>query len=254
VFNRPGVLLVDIGLAAIMIGAASTLKPFAAVGIHTRAGAMLLCLAGAGLALAGMLLPAPIERVDEVRSDLDRAMPAWQFRERHGTHVNATPEAVDRAIRAVSADEIRLFRTLTWIRAPRLKRADRGGILRPPPGPLIAAVLRTGFIAVSDRPAREIVLGTVVAGPAGTLRDARTPESFIRLDAPGFAKAAMNFAIAPDTAGGSTITTETRVYATDARAARRFAAYWRLIYPGSSLIRYMWLRAIGHRAERGDGR
>src|SRR5207245_578657 len=126
------------------------------------------CLAGAGVVVAGMLLPAPLERVDDVvRSDLDRAMPAWQFRERHRTHVNARPELVDRAIRLVSADDIRLFRTLTWIRSPRLRQAEGGGILSPPPGPvpLLDVVLRSGFIAVSDRPARELVLGTVVAGP-----------------------------------------------------------------------------------------
>src|SRR4029077_7293210 len=78
---------------------------------------ILVCLAGAGVVVAGMLLPAPIERVAEVRSDLHRARPACRFRERHRTHVNAPPESVDRAIRAVSADEIRLFRTLTWIRS-----------------------------------------------------------------------------------------------------------------------------------------
>jgi hypothetical protein len=46
------------------------------------------------------------------------------------------------------------------------------------------------------------------------------------------------------------LTTETRVYATDPAARRRFARYWRVIYPGSSLIRRMWLRAIRKRAER----
>jgi hypothetical protein len=45
------------------------------------------------------------------------------------------------------------------------------------------------------------------------------------------------------------VTTETRIYATDASAGRRFAPYWRVIYPGSALIRRMWLRAIAHRAE-----
>ncbi|HYW41393.1 MAG TPA: hypothetical protein VE959_00970 [Bryobacteraceae bacterium] len=32
-----------------------------------------------------------------------------------------------------------------------------------------------------------------------------------------------------------------------------FAAYWRMIYPGSALIRRMWLRAIKRRAEGGIG-
>jgi hypothetical protein len=42
---------------------------------------------------------------------------------------------------------------------------------------------------------------------------------------------------------------ETRVHTTDAAAERRFAVYWRLIYPGSAFIRRMWLEAIRRRAE-----
>jgi len=30
---------------------------------------------------------------------------------------------------------------------------------------------------------------------------------------------------------------------------QRFQLYWRVIYPGSALIRRMWLRAIKQRAE-----
>jgi len=40
----------------------------------------------------------------------------------------------------------------------------------------------------------------------------------------------------------------TRVFASGPAARRRFAAYWRVIYPGSALIRRMWLRAIERRA------
>jgi len=59
----------------------------------------------------------------------------------------------------------------------------------------------------------------------------------------------MNFLVEPDGRGGSLLSTETRVFATDAVARRRFAVYWRVIYPGSALIRRMWLRAIRLRAE-----
>ncbi len=58
----------------------------------------------------------------------------------------------------------------------------------------------------------------------------------------------MSFLVEPNGAG-SLVTTETRVFATDDSARRRFAAYWRVIYPGSALIRRMWLRAIQRRAE-----
>jgi uncharacterized SAM-binding protein YcdF (DUF218 family) len=58
----------------------------------------------------------------------------------------------------------------------------------------------------------------------------------------------MNFLIAPDGPDGSVVSTETRVFATSPAARRRFAAYWRVIYPGSAIIRRMWLRAIRRRA------
>jgi hypothetical protein len=54
-------------------------------------------------------------------------------------------------------------------------------------------------------------------------------------------------------AGWSRVTTETRILATDASARRAFGIYWRVIYPGSAIIRSMWLREIKRRAERGSG-
>jgi len=59
----------------------------------------------------------------------------------------------------------------------------------------------------------------------------------------------MNFRIEDASSAACTLTTETRVYATDASTRRRLALYWRMIYPGSALIRRMWLRAIARRAE-----
>jgi hypothetical protein len=65
--------------------------------------------------------------------------------------------------------------------------------------------------------------------------------------------AAMNFLVEDAGSGATMVTTETRIYATDASARRRFALYWRTIYPGSSLLRYTWLRAIKRRSESTQG-
>ena len=59
----------------------------------------------------------------------------------------------------------------------------------------------------------------------------------------------MNFRIEDVDASHCSLTTETRVYAAGPRALRGFATYWRMIYPGSAIIRRMWLRAIKRRAE-----
>jgi hypothetical protein len=59
----------------------------------------------------------------------------------------------------------------------------------------------------------------------------------------------MNLAVRQKDDGASVVSTETRVYGTDAPTRRRFGIYWRIIYPGSALLRRMWLRAIKQRAE-----
>jgi hypothetical protein len=180
-------------------------------------------------------------------SELDRVTPAFQFHERHSTSVRAAPERVYRAIKAVTASEILLFRTLTWLR--RFGRPGPENILNAPERlPLLDVATRTEFIVLADGP-REIVVGTVVVAPPHTDRPT-TPAAFLGLaDHEGYALATMNFAIDPRRDGTCVVSTETRVFATDERSRRRFAAYWRLINLGSAFIRVMWLRAIKRRAE-----
>ena len=107
------------------------------------------------------------------------------------------------------------------------------------------------FVRLAQDDPRELVVGTVVVAPPGT-RGTPTSEVFQKTLPPGFALATMNFLVTPD-GSGSVVSTETRVFANSPPARRRFAAYWRVIYPGSALIRRMWLRAIARRATRPDG-
>jgi hypothetical protein len=112
---------------------------------------------------------------------------------------------------------------------------------------------------LAEQPRRELVLGTLVMVPDDLrklplaerqrLRAEFSPAKFVALDKPGYAKAAMNFVIADEGNGWTRLATDTRVHATSAGVRRRFAAYWRVIYPGSSLLRRTWLSAIRKRAE-----
>lgn len=54
---------------------------------------------------------------------------------------------------------------------------------------------------------------------------------------PGFVLATMNFVVQPNNFGGSTVSTETRIHANSAPTLREFGVYWRLIHPGSDIIR-----------------
>lgn len=84
--------------------------------------------------------------------------------------------------------------------------------------------------------------------PAGAT-DSLTARLFLK-PPPGYAVAGMNFLVTPDGPNGSVVSTETRVFANGSATRRQFATYWRVIYPGSALIRRMWLRAVRDRALR----
>ena len=185
-------------------------------------------------------------------TSLNQFAPVYQFSEFHSVRITAPKERVYRALKLVTADEIVLFRTLTWLR--RFGRPGPESILNPPAHvPLLDVAVRTSFTVLAEEPNCEIVLGTIVAAPRGWQPGRKlTPEGFIALfvtsRTPGFALGAINFRIEDASAAACTLTTETRVYATDASTRRRFARYWRMIYPGSAMIRRMWLRAIARRA------
>lgn len=247
--NLFAVALVDIGIAGFLAGAASLVKPLRMLGVHSRLMAVALIGSAVVLILAGMFMPAPLYSAPAAESDLDRAMPAWQFAEHHAISINASPERVYRAVKDTTAGDILFFRTLIWIR--RLGRSGPESILNAPAQrPLLDVATSTTFATLADTP-QEIVVGTVVVAPRGVHR-ARGPtpdELLVVQHRDGFAVAAMNFAVSDRGSGVCDLATQTRVFATDPRSKRAFGAYWRVIYPGSSLIRYMWLRAIKKRAE-----
>jgi hypothetical protein len=239
------------GVIVAAAGVGLVVKPIPWLRVSTRSRALAVAAAGVLLAGVGLFLPASESRVSRVETRLDEFAPAWQFREVHTIRVAAPPVQVFEAIRRVRADEILLFRTLTWIR--------RGGRPLPPSilsagdrEALIDVATHGGFVRLVDDAPRELVIGTVVMAPPGT-RGTLTPEAFQTPLPPGFALATMNFVVRADGFDGSLVSTETRVFANSPSARRRFAAYWRIIYPGSAIIRRMWLRAIQRRATNPNG-
>jgi len=227
------------------------LTPLLLVGAALLALAVLATIAGVAL-----LWPARTKRAEPPQTRLDAAVPEWQFAEFHSTRILASPERVEAAIDAVTAGEIRGFRLLTWIRNPRWPGSrQKPSILAPPADrPILAVATSAGFIELSRVPG-EIVVGTLVIAPTGKVPQpppAPGVEAFAALTAPGYAKAAMNFHWQEDGRGRMRLSTTTRIVATSPGARRRFAAYWRLIYPGSAFLRRTWLAAIRRRAEAAE--
>jgi hypothetical protein len=181
---------------------------------------------------------------------LDEALPEYDFRERHARYIDAPPERVDEAVRAVTISDMPLARLLFALRAAprRLRRKPtRFGEVDVP---LLGLALDVVFGPLGDEPGEEVAIGMIgqpwkLAG--GESRRFDRPEEFTAFAEPGFVKAVMNFRFNPK-GKGTLLTTETRVLATDPASRRRFRRYWILIRAGSGLTRRSWLRAAERRA------
>ena len=199
-------------------------------------------LAGAAILIVGLLLPPQGIRTPVAETLLDQFAPAYQFQQRHEIEIETTPDRVYSAILNSTANEIALFRALIWIW--RLGgQGPESSIDSPGSKPLLEVAMQTTYTRLAEDPGREIVLGLAMGSP-----NRLTPRQFIRGNWFEATLEVMSFRVVSIAPERSRVITETRVYATAKRD--RFALYWRLIYPVSSLIRYPWLHAIRARALR----
>ena len=172
---------------------------------------------------------------------LDSHLPHSHASERHERRVIASPAATLAAARAFTPREVPLSVVLVALRTGRLSRSlDR---------PLLEGFERAGFVLL-DEAADEVAYGVVGrfwTPTGGVVRV--SAEEFASFAEPGYARAAFNFRVERDPRPGATLlSTETRILAADEAARRSFLRYWRVIHPGSALIRRVWLRAIARRA------
>jgi hypothetical protein len=185
-----------------------------------------------------------------MRRLIDDWLPSFDESEFHTREIAAEPPAVESALRGLAASDLHLTGLLMGIRTlPALLTGRR----RPRvDGPLLEGVLAAGFVLLDERPGEQVVLG--MAGrpwrPRGDGVDSlEGREAFRAYDRPGSVRAAWDFVVEPNASGtGALLATETRIAGTDASGTRTFRRYWRLVQPGSSLIRRDMLRAVARRA------
>lgn len=187
---------------------------------------------------------------------LDDFLPTFDFTEVHVVNVHAPRERIFRALQDLTPAEITLVRTLFALRSLLVRLLGKGTMGFVETQPFLQQALRSGFILLAESPNQELVLGTIgqfwkITGSV-PVRLAEASE-FLTFHHPGYAKAAMNFSL-EETPGVPSISvrTETRILIPYPAARKKFARYWRVIYPGSALIRRRWLRAIKRRAEQGQ--
>jgi hypothetical protein len=164
---------------------------------------------------------------------LDDFLPRWDIRERHEVLVPLPPERAYQAIKELDLSRSRLIRLLFALRG--LPRGNSVTLER---------LTSVGFVVLAEDPPVEIVLGLTGRfwRMRGGIRKARA-DDFVSFADPGFVKAAWNFRVHL-VGGGSMVSTETRVVATDEPSRRSFRRYWFFVRPFSGLVRREALRVV----------
>jgi hypothetical protein len=187
---------------------------------------------------------------------INALMPTFRMRQVDHVAVKAPPERAWQAIEGFDAASIPYVR---WLFDLRLLPAFVSARLRGRPTPERAPLLTlrevgapgTGFFR-REQPGREICVGSVGKFWQSNIQFApRAEERFASFCEPGFGKLAWSLRVDPRADGGSWLTFDLRVGATDDEAWRSFRRYWLLIGRFSHLIRRGLLGALERQLEAG---
>lgn len=183
---------------------------------------------------------------------LDDFFPDFDVSERHTTRVAAPPAAVYSALRTADLGGHGVTRGLLALRAlpAWLMRGARSAAAPVPRRVTLADFEQHGFAVLAERVADELLIG--LQGRFWTLTGELEPLDAASARQPlpaGRARAGWNFLVEALPGGGTLLSTETRVLCADAATRRRFRWYWRLVRPGSGLIRRAMLARVKREAE-----
>jgi len=178
---------------------------------------------------------------------LDRFIPDPEVVEHHQIAIDAPADLV-----MTTAKEMQLLNSPIIRGIIRLREMALGGQPdeRPHPAALLEQMQSIGWVVLSEKAGREIVLGCVtqpwLANPVFRPIPA---DQYLAFAEPGYVKIAWTLRADPLDDHRSTFHTETRVATTDRDARERFRTYWSFVAPGVEVIRLAMLRPLKRAAE-----
>lgn len=182
---------------------------------------------------------------------IESAIPRFDAMIAEHVVVAADPPATFRAAKALDLLTVRtpLLTASMWIRGLPERLSGKAG---PPPPKLVVSgeIALPGWLALGERPDREIAFGAVGKfwRPVIEWRDV-APADFGGFADPGWGKLAANFSVAPYGAGHTLLSYQCRTTTTDPAARRRFMRYWWLVRPFVAHIMRATLNSIKAAAE-----
>ncbi len=249
--------VVYLGIILLSAGLLSLIIPLKILYIRSRKKALLPVVSGLAVIIIGMILPAPTIRSDRSHQRIDDFMPEYEFYEYHEVTINAPADKVFEAIKGVTFTDIPAAVWLVKIRAlasgkpvkSYLNNSSSMKSLLSQPILKILSRPESGFLMLDDKTPYEYV-GGMAGKPWSNSKPPiiAGPDEFRAFSTPGNIKVTFNLTVTDLKDGTSRLSSETRIACIDESAKKIFSRYWRIIYPGSAIIRRVWLNAIAEHA------
>ncbi|MDD4822010.1 MAG: hypothetical protein PHI48_05565 [Bacteroidales bacterium] len=244
-----------IGVILAVVGAVSLIHPLIFLLILNRFIAALVMIGGVLISLASLLYPVKMKHSSTTNQKIDALLPDFAFNEFHEVRINASPERVKQLLQVTGVKDIAAARWLMKIRGIADEDVDLSD--RASHNIVGSETISTPdfnfFVVAPDELITVMILKSVII--TNNSNQLAPPEisrleEFTSFDTPGYVKVAVNFRFISTDTNETILTTETRNKGITARDNRVFGYYWKIIYPGSAIIRRVWLDTIKKKAQR----
>jgi hypothetical protein len=235
-----------IGAILAIVGILSLIKPLVFLFIFNRTIAVTVLCGGLLLSILALYWPAPVFH-SQTNLRIDDYLPEYSFKEYHEVKIKASPENVKYALQTTGVKDIPAALFLMRIRgiAGDKDLSDKASNNQADPETLATPDFNFFVVDPAEFISFILIRTTAQAPPP----EIKTAKQFLDFQKPGYVKVAINFRLISLGDGETLLTTETRNNATTPKDRRNFARYWRIIYPGSAIIRRVWLDTLAKKAE-----
>lgn len=243
-----------IGAIITIVGLISLVHPLSFLFILNRTIAIIVIVEGVLISATSLFSPVTIKHSATNNQKADELLPEYTFNEVHEVHVKASVEKAKQILQTTGVKDIPAAHLLMKIRGIANEDADTSDFAAK--SNVSSDTVSTpdfNFFVVSPN---EWITGMILKSAIISNGDKKPapPEitslqQFASFNEPGYVKVTANFRFIETDPHNTLLTTETRVKGITLNDNRTFGYYWRIIYPGSAIIRRVWLDTIKKRAE-----
>lgn len=243
-----------IGIILIVVGIISLIHPLAILLILNRIVAAFVVLGGVLISAFSLLYPVKTNYSPTNNQQIDSLLPDFSFNEFHEVRVNASLEKIKQVLQVTGVKDISAARLLMRIRGIADEDVDLSD--RASNNIVGSETISTPdfnfFVVAPDEWITVMILKSAILTynanqPAPP--EITTLKQFLSFNEPGYVKVVVNFRFISTNNNETILTTETRNNGITHKDNRVFGYYWRIIYPGSAIIRRLWLDTIKKKAQ-----